>query len=90
MILDSAQETVSRIREKHDTESSIVHAMHFDEASPLPSEMGGEGEFDVLLITVDRRLDNTSKQDFLADARSKLKAGGIFVVFDTLRDIREQ
>jgi SAM-dependent methyltransferase len=90
MVLDSAQETVVRIRDKYGTESSIVNALHFHRASPLPSEMGQEDKFDVLLVTIDRHPNNTSKQDFLTDARSKLKAGGIFVVFDTLRDIKEQ
>jgi SAM-dependent methyltransferase len=90
MVLDSAQETVVRIRDKYDNESSVVDALQLDETNLLPSEMRREDGFDVLLVTIDGHSDNTSKQDFITEARGMLKAGGIFVVFDTLRDIREQ
>jgi SAM-dependent methyltransferase len=90
MVLDSAQETVVRIRDKYHAESSIVDALHIDQTKLFPSKMRREERFDVLLVTVDSHADSTSKHDLLTEARSMLKAGGIFVVFDNLRDIREQ
>jgi len=90
VILDSSQEAIGQIRGKYDGESSIVDALHFDGTKPLPSEVRRKDGYDVVVVTIDHCLDNTSKQDLLAEARSVLKGGGIFVVFDTLRAIKEQ
>jgi ubiquinone/menaquinone biosynthesis C-methylase UbiE len=90
VILDSSQEAIVQIQGRYDAEFSIVDALHFDGTKPLSSEVRREDGFDVVLVTIDHSLDNTSKQDLLAEGQSVLKAGGIFVVFDTLRAIKEQ
>jgi SAM-dependent methyltransferase len=90
VILDPSQEAIVQIRGKYDGESSIVDALHFDGMKPLPSEVRQKDGYDVVVVTIDHCLDNTSKQDLLTEAQSVLKEGGIFVVFDTLRAIKEQ
>jgi hypothetical protein len=90
VILDSVEETVVQIREKYDNVASTVNALYFDKGKSLRSQMRWDDGFDVLLVAIDRHLDDESKQVFLTEARSMLKAGGMFVVFDKLRDIREQ
>jgi ubiquinone/menaquinone biosynthesis C-methylase UbiE len=90
VILDHSQEAIVQIREKYDAESSIVDALHFDASKPLPSEVTWGDGFDVVLVTIDHGLDDTSKQDLLAEAQNVLKAGGTFVVFDTLRAMKER
>lgn len=90
VVLDSVEETVVQIREKYDNVASTVNALYFDKGKSLRSQMRWDDGFDVLLITIDSHLDDENKEVFLTEARSMLKAGGMFVIFDTLRDIREQ
>jgi ubiquinone/menaquinone biosynthesis C-methylase UbiE len=90
VILDHSEEAIIQIREKYDAESSIVDALHFDASKPLPSEATREDGFDVVLVTIDHGLDDTSKQDLLAEAQNVLKAGGTFVVYDTLRAMEDR
>lgn len=90
VVLDSVEETVVHIREKYDNVASTVNALYFDKGKSLRSQVRWDNAFDVLLVTIDRQLDDESKQGFLTEARSMLKAGGMFVIFDALRDIREQ
>ena len=67
-----------------------MDALHFDVRKPLPSEASRENGFDVVLVAIDHGLDDMSKQNVLAEAQNVLKAGGIFVVFDTLQGITER
>ena len=90
VLLDSSQEALVQIRQQYEAESSIVDAMHFDVEKPLPSEMSREDGFDVVLVAIDHGLDDTSKQNVLAEAQNVLEAGGILVIFDTLRGITER
>lgn len=90
LILDTLEETVSQIREKYDSESSTVSALQFDMAKSLSSQMRRGDNFDVLLVTMDPHLDEEGKRSFLTEARKLLNLGGIFVVFDTLPNIRDK
>lgn len=90
VLLDSSQEALVQIRQQYEAESSIVVAMHFDVEKPLPSEVSREDGFDVVLVAIDHGLDDTSKQNVLAEAQNVLEAGGILVIFDTLRGITER
>jgi len=90
VLLDSSQEALVQIRQQYEAESSIVDALHFDAKKPLPSEVSREDGFDVVLVAIDHGLDDTSKQNVLAEAQKVLDAGGILVIFDTLRGITER
>jgi spermidine synthase len=46
--------------------------------------------FDVLLVTMDPQLDEERRRAFLTEARRLLNPGGIFVVFDSLPNIKEK
>lgn len=67
-----------------------MDALHFNVEAPLPSEVRRDDGFDVVLVAIDHGLDDMSKQNVFAEAQNVLKAGGIFVVFDTLRAITER
>lgn len=90
VLLDASQEAVVQIKQQYDAESSIADALLFDVKKPLPSEVSREDGFDVVLVTIDHGLDDMSKQNILGEARNVLRAGGTFVVFDTLRAIKER
>ena len=88
LILDTLEDTVSQIEKKYDSESSTVSALQFDMSKSLSSQMRRGDTFDILLVTMDPRLDEQGKRVFLTEARKLLNSGGIFVVFDTLPNIR--
>jgi 23S rRNA G2069 N7-methylase RlmK/C1962 C5-methylase RlmI len=90
LILDTLEETVSQIREKYDSESSTVSALQYDMAKSLSSQMRRGDSFDVLLVTMDPQLDEERRRAFLTEARTLLNPDGIFVVFDSLPNIREK
>ena len=81
---------MSQIQEKYDSESSTVSALQYDMAKSLSSQMRRGDNFDVLLITMDPQLDEERRRAFLTEARRLLNPGGIFVVFDSLPNIKEK
>jgi len=81
---------VSQIREKYDSESSTVSALQYDMAKSLSPQMRHGDNFDVLVVAMDLQLDEEGKRALLTDARKLLNSGGIFVVFDTLPNVREK
>ena len=81
---------MSQIEKKYDSESSTVSALQFDMSKSLSSEMRRGDTFDILLVTMDPRLDEQGKRVFFTEARKLLNSGGIFVVFDTLPNIRDK
>jgi glutathione synthase/RimK-type ligase-like ATP-grasp enzyme len=90
LILDTLEENVSQIQERYDSESSTVSALQYDMAKSLSSQMSRGDNFDVLLVTMDPQLDGERRRAFLTEARKLLNSGGIFVVFDTLPNIRDK
>jgi hypothetical protein len=90
LILDTLEETVSQIREKYDSESSTVSALQYDMAKSLSSQMMRGDTFDVVLVTMDPQLDEKRRRAFLTEARTLLNPGGIFVVFDSLPNIKKK
>lgn len=90
LILDTLEENVSQIQERYDSESSTVSALQYDMAKSLSSQISRGDNFDVLLVTMDPQLDGERRRAFLTEARKLLNSGGIFVVFDTLPNIRDK
>jgi ubiquinone/menaquinone biosynthesis C-methylase UbiE len=90
LVLDTLEETVSQIREKYDSKISTVSALQYDMAQSLSSQMRRGDSFDVLLVTMDSQLDEERRRAFLTEARRLLNPGGIFVVLDSLPNIREK
>lgn len=90
LILDTLEENVSQIQERYDSESSTVSALQYDMAKSLSSQISRGDNFDVLLVTMDPQLDEERRRAFLTEARKLLNSGGIFVVFDTLPNIRDK
>jgi hypothetical protein len=90
LILDTLEENVFQIQEKYDSESSTVSALQYDMAKLLSSQMRRGDNFDVLLVTMDPQLDEERRRAFLTEARRLLNPGGIFVVFDSLPNIKEK
>jgi len=90
LLLDPIEENVSRARERYDSESSAFRVLHLDEKKSTPTQTAGNDKFDILLVTIDSHLDGTRKGALLTEARSMLKSGGIFVAFDTLRNVKDK
>jgi NAD(P)-dependent dehydrogenase (short-subunit alcohol dehydrogenase family) len=82
LVMESAEETVTRIRGKYGPKGLLFDSIHLDVTKSLSSQLRQGDIFDVLLVTSDRVLDGESKEALLRDAQSMLKPGGISVVMD--------
>jgi hypothetical protein len=90
LVMEPAEETVTRFRGKYASEGLHFETVHLDVTKSLSSQIRQGDAFDVLLVTIDTHLDGESKGPFLREAQSMLKPGGISLVLDVQRDVKEK
>lgn len=90
LILDPSEQTVARMQVEHSLETSTVDALLLNRDQPLSSQIKRADPFDVVLVAIEPDLEIEEKRVLLAQARGMLRAGGIFIVFDTLLNIRDK